>query len=158
MAPISKKPEAMSKGQELARWIAASLSPGAGVEDQSRVRSQVQKVVDSAVRPVLIVAVLVLGIQTTLSMSDGLDQGQIWRGVELRAANMAVNVNDAPDGTVPERLGILLRAPDVRHAVPLARAVRLSLFDSPLAVEGARNGLVPTVFVTILEPESDAMM
>jgi hypothetical protein len=114
--------------------------------------------VEWAVRPVVIVAVVVLGIQAVHAMSAGLTQGRGWQKLELGAANMAANVRDAPDATLPERLGLFLKAPYIRHSVALARADHLSLFDSSLAATEARNGLDPSVLITIFEPASGAVV
>ncbi len=142
----------------LARWIVASPSPGAGTVDEDRRSGQVRRAVDWAVRPVLVVAVLVLVIQATNSMSAGLTQGRGWRTLELNAANMAANIDEAPDATLPYRLGLYLKAPYVRRAVAMAKADQLSLFDSPLAAEEARKGLDPAVLATIFKPESGALV
>ncbi len=139
------------------RWIVASPPPGASAEGEDHRRGQVRKAADWAVRPVLVVAVLVLGILATNSMSAGLAQGRGWRTLELNAANMAVNIRSAPDATLPFRLGFL-KVPYIRHAVAMARADRLSLFDSPLAAQEASEGLDPSVLATIIEPEPGALV
>jgi hypothetical protein len=114
--------------------------------------------VEWGVRPVVVVAVVVLGIQAMISFSSGLTQGRGWQSLELQAANMAANIRQAPDVTVPERLGPFLRPAFIRHAVALAGADHLSLFDSPLAATEAGKGLDPSVLATIFEPESGALV
>jgi hypothetical protein len=136
------------------RWLVASPASPYGVTRPERSSRDLVRLTDKAVRFLVIVAVLALSVQVVRSMVHGESLGVQTRVSRLQAANVAVNIDQAPDGAVVGQLGFFMSAPYLRHSVALAREDRLSLFDSPLAASEARQGLDPALLALIFEPTS----
>jgi hypothetical protein len=88
------------------------------------------------------VLVLAIGLLAVVGTANGLAKANRWRGTELQAADVTVNIKDASDSLVSKAVasGASEEVSSIKELTPFARSERLSLFNTPLVARDTLRG------------------
>jgi hypothetical protein len=110
-------------------------------------------------RTIMLFALIAIVIgQAIWTTEGGIGDASAWYQRQLVVADIDVNIHRASDALVQRNLAGGTPAGFIRQMTATARAEHLSLFDTPLAAQDARRGLLPSLESSVLVPADGAVV